>query len=139
MTQVLIVENDEGNRFALHQMLVLQGHDVISVASGAAALNLLPTLPPGIVVLDYRMPVINGGDVMRFIAADAMLRRCHAVILVTASPHELPPATHALLTLLEAPLLSKPFIIDTLAESITVATRRLQAHGCLPGPCESEQ
>jgi two-component system, sensor histidine kinase PdtaS len=138
MTQVLIVENDDGNRFTLHQMLTLQGHEVVSVASGADALRLLPTRPPGIVVLDYRMPDVNGGDVLRFIADDAALRQCQAVIMVTASPHELPLLTRSLLVVLEVPLLSKPFIADTLQEAMAEATQRLLARGCLSASSESE-
>ncbi len=137
MAHVLVVENDAGNRFTLHQLIAMQGHAVVSVAGGADALHLLPARPPGIVLLDYRMPDIDGHDVMHFIAADVRLRRCQQVILVTASPHDLSPATHALLTLLAAPVLAKPFIVDVLPAALAAAVRRLQGGDCPPTLTES--
>jgi CheY-like chemotaxis protein len=127
---VLVVENDPGNRFTLHELIALQGYSVASVGSGAEALRILPMLPPGIVVLDYRMPYINGGDVMRFIAADPEMRRCQAVILVTASPHDLPPSVFALLDDLGASVLPKPFITETLPDALAAAAQRLGERGC---------
>ena len=130
MTHVLIVENDAGNRFTLHQLIELDGYEVDSVENGAQAIRLLLGQRPGIVVLDYCMPEINGYDVMRFIADDPTLRRCQAVILITASPGALSRAARDLLTLLEVPVLSKPFPVDDLLAALHTATDRLHDQQC---------
>ena len=71
---VLIVDDQLDGGVALARLLKQCGHDAIAVSSGSAALSLLRSTHPSLVVLDYHMPDMSGLDVMRHIRADARSR-----------------------------------------------------------------
>ena len=68
--RVLIVDDDPGLRLALTKALARKGVEVIDVATGEAAIELLktgasPAGPVDVCVLDLRMPGMNGLEVLR--------------------------------------------------------------------------
>jgi putative two-component system response regulator len=80
--RVLVVDDQEPNRLLLRDMLEALGHDVEVAASGAEALE---TLPSGIdlVLVDARMPGMDGFELaarLRSVAAAAEL----PIVMVTA-------------------------------------------------------
>ena len=79
------------------------------VADGQVALDLLRTTPQHWVVLfDYVMPGLDGREVLKAVAADAVLARQPAYIAVPASPH-LDASVASVRVALCVPLLPKPF------------------------------
>lgn len=58
--KVMVVDDDADLRDAVCQALVLEGLDPTPVADGQAALNVLGTDYPGIVLADLRMPGMDG-------------------------------------------------------------------------------
>lgn len=67
----------DDHRQGLHaRKLILQsaGYDVITASSGRVGLRLLQSHPVQVVILDYRMPDLNGGAVAREI------RRTHPYV-----------------------------------------------------------
>jgi CheY-like chemotaxis protein len=64
--KLLVVEDDEGARFALGDILDLEGYDVALSANGAEALEHLHNEPlPDLIILDLQMPVMNGWQFRR--------------------------------------------------------------------------
>ncbi len=57
---VLLVEDDPAVRFANAQTLKLAGFDVIACASAEAALEKVHPLFPGIMLVDVRLPGMDG-------------------------------------------------------------------------------
>ncbi|MGH2819392.1 MAG: response regulator transcription factor [Actinomycetota bacterium] len=58
---VLIVDDDEDIRDALHLLFSLDGFDVVGeAADGLEAVRLAESHQPSFVILDYRMPLLNG-------------------------------------------------------------------------------
>lgn len=57
---ILVVEDEEKNRELLEKMLSKIGFDVVSADNGQRALDLLTNLKPDIILLDLRMPVLDG-------------------------------------------------------------------------------
>ena len=68
---ILIVDDTEHIRLLLSQMLVKQGHEVRTVASGAEALEAVRRVPPDLILLDIMMPDMDGYEVCRRLKADA--------------------------------------------------------------------
>ena len=64
MAKILIVEDDEAQRFLYHEELVEEGYDVVLAKNGAEALKCLEESPFDLIVLDIRMPVMNGAEVL---------------------------------------------------------------------------
>jgi len=84
-TVIYVVDDDESVRKSLRRLLRSMGYEVESFASGAQLLARLPLVSDGIVILDLRMPVLNGLDVQRELRA----RGASApVIFITAHEDE---------------------------------------------------
>jgi two-component system, chemotaxis family, chemotaxis protein CheY len=58
---ILIIEDDEGIRDTLSLLLQMEGYKVMHVSNGKEGLELLARIdPPGLILLDLMMPVMNG-------------------------------------------------------------------------------
>lgn len=73
--RILLVEDDEGNREALKELLEVEGYSVSTAAHGAEALALLRRggEPPGLILLDMMMPVMNGSEFRQVQKSDPAL------------------------------------------------------------------
>ena len=65
---VYVVDDEEPIRGALKMMLAVQGFGVTSFASGPAFLEVVDALVPGCLLLDVRMPDMDGLEVQRRLA-----------------------------------------------------------------------
>jgi sigma-B regulation protein RsbU (phosphoserine phosphatase) len=71
---ILIVDDTAANLKLLSQILGEQGYAVRAVASGARALESAAATPPQMVLLDIRMPEMDGFEVCRRLKADPQTR-----------------------------------------------------------------
>ena len=86
MTRLLIVEDQPEIRMLIQMALEFENFEIHEAADGDAALALLPTLQPHLVLLDVLMPGSrNGLDVCRAIKADAALAGTRVVMLSARS------------------------------------------------------
>lgn len=69
-TLVLNVEDHEASRYAKSRVLRNAGYLVREACSGAEALELVRQLQPHVVLLDVRLPDINGLEICRRIRTD---------------------------------------------------------------------
>ena len=67
--EVLVVDDDQGVRQALHLGLTVEGFDVQEVATGESALESIDVRLPAVVLLDVTMPGITGVEVVRRLRA----------------------------------------------------------------------
>ncbi len=82
---VLIIDDDEVSAATVGQWLTLGGHDVTTAPTATAGLDQLQNACPGLVLLDYRLPDVNGFECLR----ELRRRRPGAfppVVLFTADP-----------------------------------------------------
>jgi two-component system, sensor histidine kinase len=81
----VLVVDDEGNlRAALNMLLSMEGFQVTEAPGGEHALELVSAgLRPDLLLLDYRMPGLNGGQTLERIRAQAL--DAPAVLLTAAS------------------------------------------------------
>lgn len=69
--RVLLVDDHTFFRAGLRSMLEAEGLEVMDAASGAAALELVATAAPDVVVMDLHMPVMSGVQATRLLAETA--------------------------------------------------------------------
>ena len=66
-TRILIVEDDEQQRESLHELLTVEGYDVRMASSGNEAIPLIYGVEFDLVIVDLKMPYIDGFEVLKFI------------------------------------------------------------------------
>lgn len=82
---ILSVDDEAGVLYSRQKLLQAAGYDVLNACDGERALDIFASMPVDLVVLDYSMPGINGGQVARKIKAD---RPEVPIILVSGMPME---------------------------------------------------
>ena len=92
--RIMVVDDDRTNGAVIAQLLKVQGYDVTVAENGTRALELAGTKKFDLVLLDLRMPDIDGLEVLRAIRENAAIRVL-PVIIMTAS-HESSDAVAAL-------------------------------------------
>ena len=81
--RILIVDDERHNRELLEIMLAPEGYVFFTAASGEAALASIAEEAPDLVLLDVKMPAMDGYEVVRRIKADEATKNI-PVIMVTA-------------------------------------------------------
>lgn len=65
MPRLLVVDDDRTQRALLRRFLTNDGYDVELAEDGAAALEIVQSMPIDVVVTDMRMPGMNGRELLR--------------------------------------------------------------------------
>lgn len=118
--QILLVEDDHALAKALQQALQEQSHTVNTVGSGEAALHIIQTETPDIVILDLGLPDIDGIDVLK------RSRKKHAdlPVLILTARSDLDNRIKGLDSGADD-YLAKPFEMTELFARLRVLERRL--------------
>ena len=100
---VLVVDDYADARETIRELLEQHGYPVIEASNGQQALNLLVSQAKpriGLIVLDLRMPVMDGRELLKVLRSYVMLSRI-PVLVVSGYTGELDPAerTRAVATL----------------------------------------
>jgi putative two-component system response regulator len=81
-SRVLVADDTESIRALYKKLLATDGHEVIAVGDGIAALEAVRDTHPDVVLLDVTMPLLDGFEVCRRIKSDPATRLT-PVVLVT--------------------------------------------------------
>ncbi len=123
---VLVADGDPDLRQALRYLLEEDGYDVLEAADGVATLDLLRSDPRRLVVLlDHDLRKLDGVSLLRHIAHDRQLRQRHAFVFMTLNRLTSRLATLRFLSMLQVPLIRKPFDIEQVEEAVAKATAAL--------------
>jgi CheY-like chemotaxis protein len=99
---VLVIDDDEDVRWALLEMLQLLGFVAIGAANGLVGLQLAHERAPRLILLDLRMPVMNGWQFLEH-RQESLTLASIPVAVVTAEPTGTPLVT-GVQALLKKPL-----------------------------------
>lgn len=108
---VLVVDDDAAILRTVTDILTDEGYEVLTAANGAEALALLAQTAPGVILLDMRMPVMDGWQFAR--ALDARQRAIPLIVMTAAQDarqwgREVGAVAH----------LAKPFDLDALLAEV---------------------
>lgn len=82
--RVLVVDDNDAMRANIREVLEGDGWEVQEARNGAEALDAAERFAPAVVLLDYRMPDMDGGEVSRRLALG---NASPQVVLLTAATH----------------------------------------------------
>lgn len=99
--RILLVEDQESVRAALRMMLQLDGHQVTEAGNGAEALSLFTIGEFDIVITDFVMPVMEGGELA---VSLKLLAPSLPILMITASEKARGNVENAVDALLNKPL-----------------------------------
>jgi CheY-like chemotaxis protein len=117
--RVLVVDDDDGIRLVLADLLEFEGYEVVTAINGAEALSQVRTARPDVVVLDLMMPIMDGWQFMEACRREAL---CAAtpVLIMSAYRHLAETAPR----LAVDAYLAKPFDMETLLGTVERLVRR---------------
>lgn len=118
MTSILVVEDDEPIRRAVHRGLDERGYAVASVSTGLAALEHVLAEAPGLVLLDLGLPDVGGLTLISMIRAASQV----PIIVITAQDDD--PTMVKALDSGADDYIVKPFGTDQVAARIRAVLRR---------------
>ena len=69
MAKILVVEDDTRLKDTYNILLKKEGHEVAQAANGSQALELVKTFKPDLILLDMRMPTMDGIEFLKHYGA----------------------------------------------------------------------
>jgi two-component system, chemotaxis family, chemotaxis protein CheY len=117
--RVLVVDDDDGIRAAVADVLDLEGYKVITASNGVEALEQVRTGRPDAVVLDLMMPVMDGWT---FMEACRREERCAETPVLVMSAYRNLAETAP--NLGAKACIAKPFDLDVLLGAVERLVRR---------------
>lgn len=129
--RICIIEDDDATRESVRELLEEEGYTVIEASNGPEGLALLLNRDERmVVILDQKLPSLDGCDLLAIVAHDERLRARHSFVFMTASPTIVEEDCDEVIEDLDADVLPKPFSIDEMVEAVRQAVLRLES---MPG------
>jgi PAS domain S-box-containing protein len=122
--RVLVVEDEEGAREGLEEILEILGYRPVAVASGEEALALAPGDPFDVLLTDLVLPGINGADLAGLLSA-----RWSRLAVILMSGYTEDEAMRRGIRAGEVRFLQKPFDMETLARELRSALEEMATEG----------
>jgi CheY-like chemotaxis protein len=115
---VLVAEDNFTNRQVALSILEKLGLDADAVASGAAAVQALESIPYDLVLMDVQMPVMDGIEATRQIRSPESAVPNHHIPIIAMTAHAMPGDRERFLGLGMNDYVSKPVSARALAEAL---------------------
>lgn len=79
--RILLIEDNEPNRRLLEDYLIYQGFSVLALAVGAGFEQAIEAFQPQVVLLDLKLPDIDGCDILEQIQQNSELSRIPIIVV----------------------------------------------------------
>lgn len=117
---ILVVDDDPDILSLMEEALSFHGYEITTARNGREALELVAESAPDLLLLDLKMPVVDGYEVIRRLkAADAT--RAIPIVVITASPVDKERDKIQVLGMGADQYLTKPLSIENLIHEIKKA------------------
>jgi two-component system cell cycle response regulator DivK len=118
---ILLIEDNEHNRYLLTFLLERSGYQVRAVADGRTALEVARTFVPTLILLDIQLPLMDGYAVARALRQNAAL---DATPIVAVTSYAMAGDREKALAAGCTGYIEKPIDPDTFVEEMEVALLR---------------
>lgn len=109
--QVLVVEDDSNIREVLKLALEFEGYEAILAKNGREGLDVLPSIKPGLILLDLMMPVMNGWEFVDEIKKHPVYKNIPIVVVSAYSERAKAIECNQ--------FVQKPLELDTLLQAVS--------------------
>lgn len=113
--RVLVVDDEPDIRLLIRVNLVAAGYEVLEAESGREAIDFLAGEEPDLVLLDLRLPGLDGWDVLEHLKEHGVAQR---VPVVAISAHASPTTKERAREVGFRSYISKPFAPEELLEVV---------------------
>lgn len=93
---IAVIEDDDAIRNLYTAKLELEGFEVVSAEDGQAGLKLLEQRKPDLILLDLRMPIMNGDEMLVKLRETTWGASMRVIILTNISRAEAPSSLRVL-------------------------------------------
>jgi DNA-binding response OmpR family regulator len=125
MADLLLIEDDEAQRFVARFALKKAGHEVREAQDGVEGLRLAREQRPEVIVCDVMMPAVTGYDVLAQLRADPRLATVPVILLTAMSDRK---HMRQGMTAGADDYLTKPYRPEELIEAVNAVLARRQVH-----------
>ena len=81
MATVLVVDDEFGIVDVLETILTDEGYRVLTACNGKQGLVRLSEEKPEVILMDFMMPILGGGDMLRAMAAEPIYQRIPVIVM----------------------------------------------------------
>src|SRR5262245_48343566 len=122
-SRILVIDDEEAIRKSLRMVLEYEGYELLEAASGPEGLETLKRESPEVVLLDIKMPAMDGMEVLQA----ARARDVHTPILMISGHGDIPTAVEAIHKG-AYDFLEKPLESDRVLTALRNAIERKRLH-----------
>jgi CheY-like chemotaxis protein len=115
-TTIMIIDDDETNRYILSDLVEMLEHIPILAADGVTALNIMRKQPPDLVLLDILMPKMTGYEVLKLMKEEAAMAAIP--VIITSGVNEMDIVVQCIKKGAED-YITKPYNLSVLKNKIT--------------------
>jgi CheY-like chemotaxis protein len=120
VSRILVVDDEPDILLVVRTILSFVGHEILEASSGEEAMCMLERTEPELMLLDIRLPGIDGVEVLRQVQASGRLERMSVIVLSAHSGGEI---ADRCMELGCAAFVRKPFASADLRETVERALR----------------
>jgi two-component system cell cycle response regulator DivK len=121
--KILLIEDNEQNRYMLTFLLEKHGHEIITAETGLLGLELAAKVLPDLILLDIQLPGMDGYTVARALKTDPRLK---SIPIIAVTSYAMVEDREKVLAAGAEGYIEKPINPETF---VTEVQRFLQAHG----------
>ena len=111
---ILVCDDEELIRWALHEQLRQDGYQVLEAEDGACCLDRLSEVTPDALILDLAMPHLDGLEVLQHLSR--YVPDVPVLLLTARAPGH--PSVQRALELPQVSYLEKPFALERLSAAL---------------------
>jgi signal transduction histidine kinase/DNA-binding response OmpR family regulator len=116
--KILVVDDDDKNRLLLVQLLTIIGCEIQEASNGKEAIQQFISWQPDLILMDLRMPIMDGYEAIQQIKATASI---HSPIIIALTAHVFEEEKQHMLSVGCDDLIRKPFQKEDLLLRIAAA------------------
>jgi CheY-like chemotaxis protein len=113
--RILVVDDEPDILKVIEVRLKAQGYEILTAVDGKEALDLIQQQKPDLVLLDLRLPVMDGYEVCRRMKSDNELKGIPVIILTATVPEKLAQKMEELKA---DDYMTKPFVPENLLKKV---------------------